>query len=448
MGFYKKTIRDIDIHDKTVIIRVDFNVPFDEYGVISDDYRIRQALPTIEHARGMGAKVVLISHLGRPSGSGDVANSLAPCAARLSDLLHLPVQFVDDCVGDKPKKVISDLKSGQVVLLENLRFYPQEEANDAHFAEQLAELGDVFVQDGFGVVHRAHASTDAITKYLPSVAGFLLEREVATITDAIDNPNHPLAVVIGGAKISDKIDLLDIFIDRADYVAVVGAMANTFLLAQGHAVGSSLIEPDAIDTAKRLIEKAEARTKKEPFTFYLPHDVVVAQKIDNTLPTRVIDIDTHTWADITHYPKQPPVASYTVQPDEWILDIGPMTASAIAGALKLARTAVWNGTAGVTETKGINGAADPFTHGTKIIAEALVGEHAGDTNKPFSVVGGGDTVGFVESVPGLRERLNHVSTGGGASLELMAGKKLPGIEALLDKVAQKTSKDVANDGSI
>ena len=431
MSFHKQTVRDIDLKNKTVIIRVDFNVPLDEHGIITDDYRIRQALPTIEHVRGMGAKIVLLSHLGRPTGPGDVKNSLMACATRLSDLLHLPVKFAPDCIGQAASSMVAAMQPGDIVLLENLRFYSEEEANDEAFAKKLASLGDVFVQDGFGVVHRAHASTDAITRFLPSVAGFLLEREVDTITNAMENPKRPLAVVIGGAKVSDKIELLELFIEKADYVAVVGAMANTFLLAQGVAVGSSLVEPDALDTAKRILDKAEARTKKERFTFYLPHDVVVAKGIDETAPTRVVDIALHTWADISNYPKQPPRHSYTVASDEWILDIGPMTAASIAGALKLACTAIWNGTAGVTETKGFHGAADPYAHGTKIIAEALTGEHAGDKNVPFTVVGGGDTVGFVESVSSLRERLGHVSTGGGASLELMAGKKLPGVEALL-----------------
>jgi len=446
--FTKKTVRDIDIAGKTVIVRVDFNVPLDENGIITDDYRIRQALPTIEHVRGLGARVVLISHLGRPSGPGDAANSLMPCATRLSDLLHLPVKFATDCIGDAAKSVVDSLQPGEVALLENLRYHPEEEANDEAFAKALASLGDVFVQDGFGVVHRAHASTEAITHFLPSVSGFLLEREVDTITNAMEAPDRPLAVVIGGAKISDKIELLDIFIDRADYVAVVGAMANTFLMAEGVEVGASLVERDALDTAKRVLEKARARMQKDRFTFYLPHDVVVAKKVDNTLPTRVVDINAHTWADITAYPKQPIAEAYTIESDEWILDVGPITAGSIAGALKLAHTAVWNGTAGVTETKGLNGAADPYAHGTKTIAEALVGEHAGEKNKPFTVVGGGDTVGFVESVDGLRERLGHVSTGGGASLELMAGKKLPGVEALLNKDAENSSVTAAAGGSI
>lgn len=431
--FTKKTIKDISVKDKTVLVRVDFNVPLNDHGVITDDYRIRQALPTIEYLRSMGAKIVLISHLGRPSGPGDIANSLAPTAVRLQDLLHLPVSFVEDCRGEKPKQAIANMKQGDIVVLENLRFYTQEESNDQEFAKELASYADIFVQEGFGVVHRAHASTEAVTKYLPSVAGLLLEKEVDTITNTLLKPERPLAVVIGGAKVSDKIELLEKFVETADYIAVVGAMANTFLLAEGIKVGKSLVEKDSLETAKKVLAKAQARMKKDNFTFYLPHDSVVATEMENTVPTRVVDISNHTWADIEAYPKMPKKEASQVADNELILDIGPMTASSIAGSLKLAKTAIWNGTAGVTEVKGLHGAANPFSHGTNIIAESLVGEHAGDKNKPFTVVGGGDTVGFVESVDGLRERLGHVSTGGGASLELMAGKKLPGVEALLSK---------------
>lgn len=433
VSFSKKTIRDIDVAGKTVLVRADFNVPIDEHGVITDDYRIRQALPTIEHLRGVGAKIVLISHLGRPSGPSDASCSLAPVSARLSDLLHLPIKFVSNCVGDEAQAAKQNLMSGEILLLENLRFHPEEEANDEEFAKRLAEHCDIFAQEGFGVVHRAHASTEAVTHFLPSVAGFLLEREVDTITNAMESPERPLAVVIGGAKISDKIELLDKFIEIADFVGIVGAMANTFLLAEGVQVGKSLVEPEAVETAKAVLAKARERMQKDQFTFYLPHDVVVAEAIDTNTQTRVVDVNAHTWADINNYPKIPSPAGYTVQPNELILDIGPISAGTIAGALKLAKTAVWNGTAGVTETAGLAGAAKPFSHGTNTIANALVGEYAGDKNKPFSVVGGGDTVGYVESVSTLRERLNHVSTGGGASLELMAGKKLPGVEALQSK---------------
>ena len=431
--FSKKTIRDVDVAGKTVLVRVDFNVPMNEFGVISDDYRLRQTLPTIEYLRGLGAKIVIMSHLGRPKSKDDASCSLAPVAKRLADLMHVDVKFVNDCIGPERDSLIKAMKPGDILLLENVRFYPEEEANDATFAKNLAKNCDVFVQECFGVSHRNHASIVAITKILPSYAGLLLVKEVETITNAIEKPARPLAVVIGGAKITDKIEMLEIFIEKADYVAAVGALANTLLLAQGYDVGKSLVEPDAVDTAKRILQKANNRMQKEPFTFYLPQDVVVSTAIDNTKPTRIVDIGSHTWADISSYPKQPKPHNYTVQPDELILDVGPITSANIAGAMKLAKTAIWSGTAGVTETKGIAGAADPYSHGSRVIADALAGERAGAKNKPFTVVGGGDTVGFVESVSGLRERLNHVSTGGGASLELMAGKKLPGVEALLDK---------------
>ncbi len=429
----KQTIYDMpDLKGKVVIIRVDYNVPVNEFGYITDDYRIRQSLPTIEHLRSLGAKIVLISHLGRPSSKEDHQFSLAPVATKLKDLLHLPVNFVDDCIGPKVKKAIKELSDGDILLLENLRFYKEEENNDHKFAKNLAAGADYFVQDGFGVVHRAHASTSAITKVLPSYAGLLLAKEVNTIEEALQHPKQPLSVVIGGAKISDKIELLKIFIKKADFVAVVGAMANNFLAAEGHAVGESLIEKDSISAAKEILELAASESKARNFTFFLPEDVVVAKEIDSKSSTRVVDIKANTWADITSYPKQPDQAKYTVAKDELILDIGPISSAYIAGAVKLSRTVIWNGTAGVTEVKGWHGAADPFSHATKYIAAAMTAEKSGYKNHPFVIVGGGDTVGFVESIEGLRERLGFVSTGGGASLDLMAGKKLPGVEALLD----------------
>ena len=445
--FSKKTIKDIDIKNKKVIIRVDFNVPLNDHGVITDDYRIKMSLPTIEYAISQGAKVILISHLGRPANSSDASCSLAPCAIRLSELLHSKVAFVKDCIGPEVQTAVDALQPGNCVLLENLRYYKEEEANDSEFAKKIASFGDIFVQDGFGVVHRAHASTEAITHFIPSVSGFLLEKEVTNITNAMTAPDRPLSIVIGGAKVSDKIELLDVFIEKADYVAVVGAMANTFLMIENIPIGLSKAEHDVLDSAKLLYSKAQERMRREQFTFYLPHDVVVAKSMDSTATARVVDISSHTYSDIVAYPKIPDPSSYTVQPDEYILDIGPMTASSIAGAMKLSGTAVWNGTAGVTEIKGINGASDPYSHGTKLIIEGLVGEHPRDDNKPFTIVGGGDTVGFVESVPWLRERLNHVSTGGGASLELMSGKKLPGLDALLDRDT-KISLGTINSGII
>lgn len=446
--FTKKTIKDVNIRDRKVLIRVDFNVPINDHGVITDDYRIKMALPTIEYARSQGAKVILISHMGRPKNAQDTIFSLKPCATRLAELMHIDVGFSDDCIGPNVQKAVDALMPGDCLLLENLRFHKEEEANDLDFSKKLAALADVFVQDGFGVVHRAHASTTGITHFIVSVAGLLLEKEVTSITTAMTNPDRPLAIVIGGAKVSDKIELLDAFIEKADYVAVVGAMANTFLMIEDIPIGLSRADRDALDSAKLLYQKAQERMRREQFTFYLPHDVVVSKAIDNTLPTRIVDIASHAYSDINSYPKIPDSTSYTVQSDEYILDIGPMTASSIAGAMKLSGTALWNGTAGVTEVKGLNGAADPYSHGTKLIIEGLVGEHPRDDNKPFTIVGGGDTVGFVESVPWLRERLNHVSTGGGASLELMAGKKLPGLDALQNKDVKMGTSSASKSGTI
>jgi 3-phosphoglycerate kinase len=429
----KKTIRDIEIAGKTVIIREDFNVPLNEHGVITDDYRIRQALPTIEHARGMGAKVVIIAHMGRPEGKNDPNLSLMPVATKLSELMHLPVKFATDCVGKSAGSVVKSLQPGEIALLENLRFNLGEEANDEKFAKDLASLGDVFVQDGFGVSYRKHASTDAICKFLPSVAGFLLQKEVDTISAITDEPKRPLAVIIGGAKIADKIGLIEKFIDKADYVAVVGAVANTFLAAEGLKVGKSLVDEDYLSVAEGILEKALDKMQHQKFTFYLPHDVVVAQSADSQAQTRVVDIGNHTWADISAYPKQPNKSFYTIMPEEIILDIGPMTAAAISGALKLSETVMFNGMAGVTEVRGLHGAADPFAHGTNMILEALIGERAGEKDNPFSIVAGGDTVAYAESIPNYRDKIGFLSTGGGASLELIAGQPMPGIDNLLEK---------------
>lgn len=430
--FTKKTVLQADVAGKTVLVRADFNVPINDIGVITDDYRIRKTLPTIEHLRGLGAKVVIISHLGRPQNNHDARASLAPVAQRLSDLLHHDVRFADDCIGEKRDAAVKALQPGNVLLLENVRYHKEEEQNDAEFAKKLSKNCDLFIQECFGVAHRDHASIVGIPAILPSYAGFLLASEVSTITDALENPKRPLAVVIGGSKISDKIEVLKNVVEIADYVAVVGAMANTFLLAEGVAIGGSLVEKNAVDLAKEILAIAHAKMQQQRFTFYLPQDVVVAKGTDNTFATRVVDITHHTWADITAYPKQPTKASYTVADDELILDIGPMTASAIKGALSQAHTVIWNGTAGVTEVVGLHGSAAPFSHGTRIITEALIGDKAGDKNVPFTIVGGGDTVGYVESISGLREQLGHVSTGGGASLEVLAGRQLPGVAALQD----------------
>jgi len=427
--FTKKTIKDIDLQGKRVLLRADYNVPVDENGVITDDYRIQQSLPTVQAILGQGASLVICSHLGRPEGPGDKKTTLAPVAKRLSEVLGQEVQFAADCVGTETEQLARALQPGQVLLLENLRYHTEEEKNDDAFAAQLAKLGDVFVQDGFGVVHRAHASTEAITHHLPAVAGLLLEREVDTITNVMEAPERPLMAIIGGAKIADKIEVLNRFIEIADFIAVGGAMANTFLAAQGIDIAKSKYDKDELPLAKDIMERAKERAQKERFVFYLPQDGVVATSIDKTATTRIVDWDAHVIAQIESYPKQPADATRVIAEDEMLLDIGPFSGAFIAGSMQMAKTLVWNGTMGVTETPAVHGPVGPFAHGTDLIIEAALGDFG---QKPFSVVGGGDTVGYVES-RNLVDAFNHVSTGGGASLELMSGKKLPGVEALQNK---------------
>lgn len=426
--FTKQTIRDIDLSGKTVLLRADYNVPLDK-GKITDDYRIKRSLPTIDYILKHADKLIICSHLGRPTGPKDSSSSLFPVAKRLQQLLDRPVEFALDCVGEPAVKAAKGLQKGEVLLLENLRFHPEEEANDQKFAKQLATLADVFVQDGFGVVHRAHASTDAVTKFLPSVAGLLLEKEVDIITNVMEKPERPLMAIVGGAKIADKIEILEKFIDIADFIAIGGAMANPFLAARGIDVGDSLYDKKDLPLAKEILRKAEAESKKRQFIFAVPHDGVLAQEISKTAPTRIVEWTTHTMADIQNYPKRVPAKSSQVHPKEKILDIGPFSASFIAGGIQLANTVVWNGTMGVTETPSLQGPIGPTSHGTQTVIEALLGEHG---HKPFTVVGGGDTVGYLESRK-LADFFGHVSTGGGASLELMGGRKLPGVEALRDK---------------
>ncbi len=433
--FTKRTIKEYGVANKKVLVCVDYNVPLDSSGKISDDYRIKASLPTLNYLLEHGCSLVLMSHLGRPKAPGDPNTSLKPVAERLSQLIGREVQFAPDCVGESVKTLSDHLQAGQLLMLENVRYHSEEESNDPDFARRIVDStgAELYVQECFGTAHRAHASTNGVPQLLPAVAGLLVEKEVDTITDAMQNPARPLMVVIGGAKISDKIELLNKFIEIADFVAVVGAMANTFLQASGIPIGVSLTEPEQQEAAKDLLEKAQAKAADTPFTFFLPKDVVVAKKAESDQPTRVVDLSHHNWADINAYPKQPDRAAYEVAADEAILDIGPFSAAYIAGAASFAKTAVWNGTCGVTEIAGLAGAAAPFQHGTRIVVDGLVGDHPGTVNHPYTVVGGGDTVSFIESVPGLRERFGHVSTGGGASLELMAGHDLPGVSVLMDK---------------
>jgi len=429
MSFSKKTVRDIDLHDKRVLMRVDYNVPIKD-GKVASDYRIEMSLPTIKYLLEQNCKIVLMSHLGRPEGKPEAKYSLRPAAQRLHELLKHDVRFIDACTGSEVRDAVNSLEPKQILMLENLRFHKEEEENDEDFAKQLAEWGEVFVQDAFGVVHRAHASTEAVTHFLPSVSGLLLEREVDTITNVMENPERPLMAIVGGAKISDKIKVLKRLIDIADFVAIGGAMANTFLLAEGIKVGKSLAEPDDVPLAKEIIEMARDKAKKGQFAFYLPQDGVVATDLEDPKETRIVDWDAHVIADIENYPKRPPHEDSQVKAGELILDIGPFSGSFIAGGTQLVKTVLWNGTMGVTETEGKNNdPVGPFAHGTELVVEALMG-HFG--HRPFTVVGGGDTVSYVEERE-LTKAFNHVSTGGGASLELMEGKQLPGVEALQNK---------------
>ncbi len=426
--FTKKTVEDIDCEAKTILLRVDYNVPLDN-GRVTDNYRIKQSLKTIEYLLAKHAKLILISHLGRPDGKVVPELSLKPVADVLRGMVNCEVLFAEDCIGEAVAAKVKAMPSGQILLCENLRFHPEEEQNDETFAGQLAATAELFVQDGFGVVHRAHASTEAVTHFLPSVSGFLLKNEVDTITNVMANPDRPLMAVLGGAKIADKLDLIKKFISIADVVAVGGAMANTFLMASDKPIGDSLVDKNEIPLAKDIMDLAEKESKNRRFVFNLPFDAVVASKVDSNAATRIVDWGSHVIADVENYPKRVPLSDYQIRPDEKILDIGPFSGSFIAGCMQSVNSVVWNGTMGVTETASIQGPIGPYAHGTELIIEALLGQFG---HRPFSLIGGGDTVGYIEN-RGLIGQFNHVSTGGGASLELMAGRKLPGVEALEDK---------------
>lgn len=425
--FSKKTIRDVDLQGKRVLLRVDFNVPIKD-GKVAGDYRLEQTMPTIRALQDKDARIVICSHLGRPEGKPDEQFSMEPVAKRLSELLNQEITFVDDCVGEKVQQAADQLEPRQMLLLENLRFHPEEETNDDNFAGELAKLGEVFVQDAFGVAHRAHASLDAVTRHLPSVAGLLLEKEVDTITNVMSDPKRPLGAIIGGAKISTKIEILNKFIEIADFLAIGGAMANTFLVAKGMKVGKSKYDAEDLELAHDIMARAEEKAKDGKFAFYLPQDFVVSKNIDGSTPTRLVDIDAHRPALTLSYPQNPPQESSEPADDEMILDIGPFSAAFIAGGVQLTGTVIWNGTLGITETPATNDPVGPFAHGTETIIEALAGDFG---HKPYSLVGGGDTASYIEE-RGLTNSFDFVSTGGGASLELMAGRKLPGVEALQD----------------
>lgn len=391
----KKTLKDIDVAGKKVLMRVDYNVPM-EGGAITDDTRIRATLPSLKYLLDKGAAIILASHLGRPKGAPEPKYSLAPAAKRLSELLGLEVKLAEDCVGPAAEGPAKALRPGQVLMLENLRFHQEEEKNDPEFARQLASLGETYVNDAFGVSHRAHASVEGVTKYLPAAAGFLLEKEIDFLGRAVDNPAHPYVAIIGGAKVSDKIGVIANLLTKVDTIIIGGGMANTFLAAQGKPTGKSLLEADKIDLAKSLI----AQAKDKGVNLLLPADVVVADKFAADAASKVVDAD--------------------AIPADWMaLDIGPASVAAFTKALAGAKLIVWNGPMGVFEM-------DAFAKGTEGVARAVAAADA------VSVVGGGDSVAAIEKV-GLQAKISHISTGGGASLEFLEGKVLPGVAALADK---------------
>lgn len=392
----KKTLRDLDFREKRVFIRVDYNVPMDKAGNITDDTRMRATLPTLNFLLNQGASLVLAAHLGRPKGGPSPELSLAPVAQHLSSLLNREVKFVADCVGPVAEAAAGTLKSGEVLMLENLRFHAEEEKNAPEFAKGLAVLADIGVNDAFGVSHRAHASVEGITKFLPMVAGFLMEKELDFLGRAVANPDRPYAAIIGGAKVSDKIGVIENLLSKVDLLIIGGGMANTFFAAQGYGVGKSLIEPDKVPLAKELLAKAAERK----IQLLLPNDVVVAEKFA---------------ADATHRV----TATSSIGAEEMALDIGPDSCKIFVAALAPAKTIVWNGPMGVFEM-------DAFAKGTEAVARAVAASSA------VSIVGGGDSVAALEKV-GLADKITHISTGGGASLEFLEGKELPGVAALANK---------------
>lgn len=390
------TVKELDVNSKRVFVRVDFNVPMDEHRNVTEDCKIRSALPTIKYLLERGAKVILASHLGRPKGQVIAKFSLVPVAKRLEQLLGRPVHMATDCVGVNPRELVANMKPGDVVLLENVRFHAEEEKNDLAFAKQLAELADLYVNDAFGTAHRAHASTAGIADYLPAAAGFLMEKEVSYLDKAVSSPEKPYVVIVGGSKVIDKIGVINNLLDKVDIVIIGGGMANTFLKARGYAMGKSLVEEEKVELARLTLEKAQAKGVK----VYLPVDLVVSDAISAVGQSQIVDVA-------------------AVPADKMALDIGPESAKVFAAALRGAKTVVWNGPMGVFEI-------DAFAKGTEEMAKAVA------TSGAVTIVGGGDSAAAVEKV-GMSAKISHVSTGGGASLEFLEGRGLPGIKALEKK---------------
>ena len=393
----KLTVRDIEVSDKRVLVRVDFNVPLDEKAdVITDDSRIRAALPTIRYLIEHGAKVILCSHLGRPGGKVDNKLRLAIVAQRLSQILGKQVRATNDCIGSETEKSVEGLKSGDILLLENLRFHSAEEANDPNFACALAKLADIYVNDAFGTSHRSHASIVRVTEYLPSVAGLLLERELTTLGGLLENPSHPFAALLGGAKVSDKVGMIENIMNKVDCLLIGGGMAATFLKANSCEVGQSLIEEDKLETAARLMDKAT----KNKVRLLLPVDVIVADEVNAEAKGRTVSAE-------------------NISPHQRIVDIGPRTIKSFYEELRRCKTVFWNGPMGIYEIP-------QFAEGTRAMAKLLAGLDAA------TIVGGGSTAEVVTDL-GLADKMTFVSTGGGASLRFLEGETLPGVEALLDR---------------
>jgi len=393
----KKTIRDIEVGGKKVLVRVDFNVPLDmKTGAITDDSRIRAALPTIRYLVDHKAKVILCSHLGRPDGKVVEGLRMAPVAQRLSQLVGLPVSTTSDCIGADVEKAVNDLKEGDILLLENIRFHAEEEANDLSFAQALAKLADIYVDDAFGTAHRAHASTIGVAEYLPAVAGFLMEKELKALGSIMTNPDHPFCALLGGAKVSDKIGLIQNILDKVDLLLIGGGMAATFFKAQGYEVGLSLVETDKQNLAQKLMDAA----RQNGASLLLPTDVVVADSISAEATGDAVSIA-------------------NIPSNKYVVDIGPQTIEVFSQQIRQCRTVFWNGPMGVYEIP-------QFARGTKTMVELLA------SIKATTIVGGGSTAEIVEEMR-LTQKMTHVSTGGGASLKFLEGKSLPGVAVLLDK---------------
>lgn len=392
----KKSIKDIELKGKRVFCRVDFNVPMQD-GKISDDTRIKAALPTISYLTEQGAKVILASHLGRPKGQVVEELRLAPVAERLSELSGKDVQKAEEAYGETVQSIIENMQNGEILLLENVRFYPGEEKNDQELAKSFAALADVYVNDAFGAAHRAHASTEGIAHHLPAVAGLLMEKELSVLGKALSNPERPFTAIIGGAKVKDKIGVIENLLEKVDHLIIGGGLGYTFIKAQGHEIGNSLLEEDKIELAKSFIESAKEKGVK----LHLPIDAVVTAEFSPDADTDNVDID-------------------AIPNDKMALDIGPKTSELFADVIKSSKLVIWNGPMGVFEF-------DKFANGTRTVAQALA-----EANDTYSIVGGGDSAAAAEKF-GLAEKMSHISTGGGASLEFMEGKELPGVVALNDK---------------